>query len=130
MRLADQVRLTDADDKEASNGSQPPQAGAVGAPDAAHRALLRRALLATGVVFGDIGTSPLEAFRLNFGLEVGLAPTPGNVLGIAPLVFWSLTLVMSVKYLLLVLRADDDGRQRGARSREPCRWSGRYPGCR
>jgi KUP system potassium uptake protein len=71
--------------------------------------LLGLALLATGVVFGDIGTSPLYAFRLNFGPEVGLAPTADNVLGVASLIFWSLTLVISIKYLLLVLRADHDG---------------------
>src|SRR5919106_3495230 len=73
------------------------------------RKLLGLALLATGVVFGDIGTSPLYAFRLNFGPEVGLAPTPDHVLGVASLIFWSLTLVISIKYLLLVLRADHDG---------------------
>src|ERR671924_137794 len=73
------------------------------------KTLIGLALLATGVVFGDIGTSPLYAFRLNFGPEVGLAPTPHNVLGVASLIFWSLTLVISIKYLLLVLRADHDG---------------------
>jgi KUP system potassium uptake protein len=71
--------------------------------------LLGLALLATGVVFGDIGTSPLYAFRLNFGPEVGVAPTPEHVLGVASLIFWSLTLVVSIKYLLLVLRADHEG---------------------
>jgi KUP system potassium uptake protein len=70
--------------------------------------LFRRALLATGVVFGDIGTSPLYAFRLNFGPEVGLEPTPAHVMGVASLIFWSLTLVISIKYLLLVIRADHD----------------------
>ena len=74
-----------------------------------YKRLFGLALLATGVVFGDIGTSPLYAFRLNFGPEVGLAPTPDHVLGVASLIFWSLTLVISIKYLLLVLRADDDG---------------------
>src|SRR5919198_4888518 len=73
------------------------------------KTLIGLALLATGVVFGDIGTSPLYAFRLNFGPEVGLAPTPQNAMGVASLIFWSLTLVISIKYLLLVLRADHDG---------------------
>jgi KUP system potassium uptake protein len=84
-------------------GSPPPRS------TAAHKTLLGLALLATGVVFGDIGTSPLYAFRLNFGPEVGLEPTPHNVLGVVSLIFWSLTLVISIKYLLLVLRADQDG---------------------
>src|SRR5919108_688885 len=107
--------------EEAPNGSQAQRTGlADGAPGgpysapsskliSTHKRLLGLALMATGVVFGDIGTSPLYAFRLNFGTEVGLAPTPSNVLGVASLIFWSLTLVISIKYLLLALRADDDG---------------------
>jgi KUP system potassium uptake protein len=110
-----------ARNEEAPDGSKPPRAGrADGEPPASgsppisksrpeYKRLLGLALMATGVVFGDIGTSPLYAFRLNFGPEVGLAPTPDHVLGIASLIFWSLTLVISIKYLLLVLRADDDG---------------------
>ena len=75
------------------------------------------------MVYGDIGTSPLyavrEAFRVcqldSFGVEVcrgghfGVAPTPENVLGVLSLVFWSLILVVSFKYLGFVLRADNDG---------------------
>jgi KUP system potassium uptake protein len=74
-----------------------------------HKTLIDLALMATGVVFGHIGTSPLYVFRLNFGPEVGLAPTADHVLGVVSLIFWSLTLVISIKYLLLVLRADHDG---------------------
>jgi KUP system potassium uptake protein len=79
------------------------------ASEHSHKSLLALALMATGVVFGDIGTSPLYAFRLNFAPEVGLAPTPANVLGVVSLIFWSLTLVISIKYLLVVLKADHDG---------------------
>ena len=66
-------------------------------------------LAALGVVYGDIGTSPLYAFRECFAPEHHLAVTPGNVFGILSLVFWSLIIVISVKYLLFVMRADNRG---------------------
>lgn len=65
-------------------------------------------LAALGVVFGDIGTSPLYAFRECFG-EYGLAPTAENVIGILSLIFWTLILVICVKYMAFVLRADNKG---------------------
>ncbi len=64
---------------------------------------------ALGVVYGDIGTSPLYAFRECFKAEYGLAPTPGNVYGVLSLIVWSLTLVVSVKYIIYVMRADNRG---------------------
>jgi KUP system potassium uptake protein len=64
------------------------------------------ALLALGVVFGDIGTSPLYALRMCFAPGIGLQPTPETVLGILSLVFWSLMAVVSLKYLAYLLRAD------------------------
>jgi KUP system potassium uptake protein len=73
------------------------------------RYLLTLSLGALGVVYGDIGTSPLYAFRECFSKEHGLLPTPENILGILSLVFWSLTLVISVKYLGFVMRADNRG---------------------
>jgi KUP system potassium uptake protein len=63
---------------------------------------------AIGVVFGDIGTSPLYAFRECFHAH-HLNASPDNVMGILSLVFWSLVLVVSMKYLVLVLRADNNG---------------------
>jgi len=66
-------------------------------------------LTALGVVFGDIGTSPIYALRESFHLSHGLLPTRENTLGVLSLIFWSLILVISVKYLLLVLRADNRG---------------------
>ena len=63
---------------------------------------------ALGVVYGDIGTSPLYALRECFG-QFGVPADPANVLGILSLVFWSLVLVVSVKYLGFVLRADNRG---------------------
>ncbi|MCA9678739.1 MAG: potassium transporter Kup [Myxococcales bacterium] len=63
---------------------------------------------ALGVVYGDIGTSPLYAIRECTG-EHGVAPTPENILGILSLVFWALVLVICIKYLIFVLRADNKG---------------------
>jgi KUP system potassium uptake protein len=66
------------------------------------------ALGALGVVYGDIGTSPLYAMRESFHYY-HLAPTEGNVFGVLSLIFWSLVLVISIKYALFVLRADNRG---------------------
>ena len=66
-------------------------------------------LAALGIVFGDIGTSPLYALQACFNGEFGMAPTRDNVLGVLSLVFWSLILIVTVKYLLFVLRADNEG---------------------
>jgi KUP system potassium uptake protein len=62
-----------------------------------------------GVVYGDIGTSPIYAIRESFHIGHGLDPTRANTLGILSLIFWSLLVVISLKYLLLVMRADNDG---------------------
>jgi KUP system potassium uptake protein len=71
-------------------------------------ALAALTLAALGVVYGDIGTSPLYALKEIFhGGHV--AVTPANVLGILSLVFWTLTIVISLKYVLLILRADNNG---------------------
>jgi KUP system potassium uptake protein len=66
------------------------------------------ALGALGVVYGDIGTSPLYTMQQTFG-EHGVAPTPGNVLGVLSLVFWSLILIVAVKYAGFIMRADNKG---------------------
>lgn len=63
---------------------------------------------ALGVVFGDIGTSPLYAFREVFHAG-GVPVTPAKVLGVLSLIFWTLTVVVSLKYVLLILRADHQG---------------------
>ncbi|MFP2924446.1 potassium transporter Kup [Pyxidicoccus sp. 3LG] len=67
------------------------------------------ALGALGIVYGDIGTSPLYALRDCFSGEHGITPTPANVLGVLSLVFWSLIIVISVKYLAFVMKADNRG---------------------
>lgn len=72
-------------------------------------ALFALHLAALGVVFGDIGTSPLYTIRECFHHAVGLAPTPENVVGVLSLVFWAITLVVMVKYVTFVLRADNKG---------------------
>ena len=69
----------------------------------------RLGLAALGIVFGDIGTSPLYAVRQCFFGSTPLPVTSLSVLGVLSLIFWSLVLVISVKYLLLVMRADNRG---------------------
>jgi KUP system potassium uptake protein len=64
---------------------------------------------AIGVVFGDIGTSPLYALRESFVVAESLEVSRANVLGIVSLMFWALVLVVSVKYLAVVIRADNGG---------------------
>jgi KUP system potassium uptake protein len=72
-------------------------------------ALRKLTLAAVGVVYGDIGTSPLYALRECFQGHSGIAPTPENILGVLSLVFWALTLVIAFKYLSFVMRADNNG---------------------
>jgi KUP system potassium uptake protein len=64
---------------------------------------------AVGVVFGDIGTSPLYALKTAFGPEHGIPLTPENVMGILSLIVWSMTWVITIKYLFVMMRADNDG---------------------
>src|SRR5678815_268869 len=71
--------------------------------------LLFFSLAALGVVFGDIGTSPLYAMRECFHGPHGIAAVPANVLGVLSLIFWALVIVISVKYLGFILRADNRG---------------------
>ncbi len=71
--------------------------------------LAKLALGAIGVVYGDIGTSPLYAIKECMTLPHGVAPVAVNIYGILSLIFWSITLVVSVKYLMYVMRADNDG---------------------
>ncbi len=77
--------------------------------DGRDQAWARLTLGALGVVYGDIGTSPLYTIRECFSATTGIAPTLPNVLGILSLIFWSLILVVTVKYVLFILRADNRG---------------------
>ena len=67
------------------------------------------ALLALGVVYGDIGTSPLYSMRECFEGPHAVPPTHANVLGVLSLIFWALVIVVTVKYHVYVLRADNNG---------------------
>jgi KUP system potassium uptake protein len=89
-------------------------------------------LAALGVVYGDIGTSPLYAVRECFGGVNAIAASRANVLGVLSLIVWSLVVVISLKYLVFVLRADNQGEggilalasllTRRTSGRSPARW--------
>ncbi len=71
--------------------------------------LLGLGLAAIGVVYGDIGTSPLYVIKTVFDPAGGLALDPANLVGIISLIFWSLMIVVSLKYVTLIMRANDHG---------------------
>jgi len=71
--------------------------------------LAKLALGALGVVYGDIGTSPLYAIRECVTPPHGVGVSPENILGVLSLVFWAIAFVISIKYLLFVMRADNEG---------------------
>ena len=73
------------------------------------RYLAQLALLALGVVYGDIGTSPLYALREAFHGQHGIPVTTGNVFGVLSLIFWSLILIVTIKYHVVIIRADNKG---------------------
>src|SRR6201995_988996 len=65
---------------------------------------------ALGVVFGDIGTSPLYALQTVFSADNhAVKPTEGDVFGVISLVFWSITLIVSIEFVVFIMRADNDG---------------------
>ncbi|HWB42587.1 MAG TPA: potassium transporter Kup [Gemmatimonadales bacterium] len=73
------------------------------------KALAALAFTALGVVYGDIGTSPLYAIKECFSGHHGIEPTPENVIGVLSLIFWSINFIVSFKYIGVVLRADNRG---------------------
>src|SRR5690348_4401421 len=87
---------------------------------------------AIGVVFGDIGTSPLYTLQEVFSEKYGLGVNHATIFGVLSLVFWSLLLVVTLKYVMFVMRADNKGEggimalmalaQRGARGLPRLRW--------
>jgi KUP system potassium uptake protein len=95
----------------------PPAAAHEEAPDARHetlsaptgRRLVILSLTALGVVYGDIGTSPLYTLKEAFAERHGLVPTGPNVYGVMSLVIWTIILVVVVKYLVFILKADNHG---------------------
>ncbi|HZU84034.1 MAG TPA: potassium transporter Kup [Polyangiaceae bacterium] len=90
--------------------SAPPPAGPASiAPTGSHAGAAKLVLMAAGVVFGDIGTSPLYAIKECVDADHGVAATAQNLLGVLSLVFWSLTMVVTVKYLTFIMKADNRG---------------------
>jgi KUP system potassium uptake protein len=98
---------SNSDDKPTSPAA--PAAPPVAVAGVTSPKLAGMALAALGVVYGDIGTSPLYALRSCFSPQHGVLPTTENVLGLLSLIFWSLILVVSGKYIALVMRADNRG---------------------
>ena len=64
---------------------------------------------AIGIVYGDIGTSPIYAFRETFAGHHPLAPDAPHIFGVLSLIFWSMMLVVTVKYVAIIMRADNKG---------------------
>jgi len=79
------------------------------APHAPRGGLAALSIGALGVVYGDIGTSPLYAVDQIFSGPAAVAPTPANVVGSISLAIWTITLIVAVKYAILVLNAENDG---------------------
>jgi KUP system potassium uptake protein len=75
----------------------------------AHSKLLVPAITAIGVVYGDIGTSPLYAFQVALGVTGHDVPTHADIFGIVSLIFWTILIVVALKYITFVLRADNEG---------------------
>ena len=75
-----------------------------------HRASLAKLTVgAVGVVFGDIGTSPIYAFRETFAGHHELAPDALHIFGVLSLIFWSMMIVVTFKYVAVIMRADNKG---------------------
>lgn len=89
--------------------SQPPQGS--GSPSHGHGRVGLAGLIvgAIGVVFGDIGTSPLYTIREAFSPHYGLTAQHDTVLGLLSMIFWALTIVVTLKYVTIIMRADNDG---------------------
>ena len=71
--------------------------------------MLKLAFGAIGIVFGDIGTSPLYAFRETFAGHHKLALDAAHIMGVISLMFWSMMIVVTVKYVIIIMRADNKG---------------------
>src|SRR3954465_21993 len=95
-----------AGDAPGARAAPSPEAG----EHAAHAGRVALTLAALGVVFGDIGTSPLYAMQTVFHADHGAVPTsPSAVYGVLSLVFWAVTTIVSIKYVTFIMRADNDG---------------------
>ena len=74
-----------------------------------HGSILGLSLMAIGVVFGDIGTSPLYALKSCFDPVAGIALTPESIFGVLSMIFWAFILVVTLKYVFFVMRANNNG---------------------
>ena len=93
----------------ATDSTSPPTASPAPHPEHAHGSAGALFVGALGVVFGDIGTSPLYALRETFMHDSSLTPTPEHVLGVLSTLFWAVTLTVTIKYVMLIMRADNKG---------------------
>src|SRR6476646_4230434 len=71
--------------------------------------LYKMAIGAIGIVFGDIGTSPIYSFRETFAGHHTLVPDQLHIWGVLSLIFWSMMIIVSLKYLAVIMRADNKG---------------------
>jgi KUP system potassium uptake protein len=76
---------------------------------AAHGSLTKLAIGAVGIVFGDIGTSPIYAFRETFAGHHRLVPDSLHIYGVLSLIFWSMMIIVTIKYVMVIMRADNKG---------------------
>ena len=113
-QLSEPEAVDPSEPVSASEPVRPPEPA--GEPEPASHGPVRRwgqtALFvgALGVVFGDIGTSPLYAMQTVFTIDNGaVRPTTADVYGVVSMMFWSVTIVVSIKYIGVVMRADNDG---------------------
>src|SRR5689334_24170567 len=86
-----------------------PASGQHGASHGAGASHLALVVGAIGVVFGDIGTSPLYTLKEAFSPHYGLNSDHDTVLGVLSLAFWALNIVVTLKYVTIIMRADNDG---------------------
>ncbi len=75
----------------------------------AHGPIGKLMIGAIGIVFGDIGTSPIYAFRETFAGHHKLAPDPLHIYGVLSLIFWSMMTIVTLKYVMIIMRADNKG---------------------
>jgi KUP system potassium uptake protein len=97
--------VTETIDQAGAPDSRPPEAAGHGHAEG----FARLAVGAVGVVFGDIGTSPLYAFRETFAGEHTLPLDPLHIMGVVSLMFWSMMIVVTFKYVSIIMRADNKG---------------------
>ena len=87
----------------------PPPEEQNGPHDHQRQGILKLAVGAIGIVFGDIGTSPIYAFRETFAGHHPIAPDPLHIHGVLSLIFWSMMIVVTIKYVVVIMRADNKG---------------------